>query len=65
MFTHHMEQLLCTALMTVDYLTHVVPRGQRTMKLIVDGVDFVGEACPHVLNSILWRKYKASFSKNY
>ena len=39
--------------MAVDHLSLVVPRGQRTMKFIVDGVDLVGEACPHVLNCIL------------
>ena len=51
-----MVELLCAALVAVDYLSLVVPRGQRAMKFIVDRVDLVGEACPHVLNRILGRK---------
>jgi hypothetical protein len=56
-----MVELLCAALVAVDYLSCVVPRGQRTMKFIVDGVYLVGEACPHVLNCILTRKTIINF----
>ena len=38
-YSHHMEQLLGTTLMTVDHLAFIVPRGQRTMKFIVHRVD--------------------------
>ena len=51
-----MVELLCAALVAVDYLSFVVPRGQRAMKFIVDRVYLVGETRPHVLNCILGRK---------
>lgn len=51
-----MVELLCAALVAVDDLSFVVPRGQRAMKFIVDGVYLVGEACSNVLNCILTRK---------
>ena len=63
--THHMVELLCTALVTVNHFSFVVARGQRTMEFIVDGIDLCRKPCSHVLDCILVKGQRLKVNKYY